>query len=74
MVQDNSIQSVEEKFGEKVRGLRKKKHLTQEQLAVISGMHRNYISDTERGKRNISLMGISRLAESLNCNIKDFFE
>lgn len=74
MTHNNNVQTVEVLFGKKVRRIRKQRKLTQEQLATISGMHRNYISDTERGKRNISLLGISRLAKSLDCNIKDFFD
>lgn len=53
------------KFGEKVRELRIKKGLSQEELAEISGLHRTYISSLELGKRNVSLVNIYALAKAL---------
>ena len=52
-------------FGEKVRELRMKKGLSQEQLAESSGLHRTYISSLELGKRNVSLINIHALAKAL---------
>ena len=52
-------------FGEKVRELRIKKGLSQEQLAEASGLHRTYISSLELGKRNVSLINIHVLAKAL---------
>jgi transcriptional regulator with XRE-family HTH domain len=53
------------RFGERVRELRIKKGLSQEQLAEISGLHRTYISSLELGKRNVSLINIFALAKAL---------
>jgi len=53
------------KFGEKVRELRMKKGLSQEELAELSGLHRTYISSLELGKRNVSLINIHALAKAL---------
>jgi transcriptional regulator with XRE-family HTH domain len=52
-------------FGQKVRELRIKKELSQEQLAELSGLHRTYISSLELGKRNVSLINIYALAKAL---------
>lgn len=52
-------------FGEKVRELRIKRGLSQEQLAESSGLHRTYISSLELGKRNVSLINIHALAKAL---------
>jgi transcriptional regulator with XRE-family HTH domain len=53
-------------FGRNLRRLRMSTGMSQEGLAHISGLHRTYISSVERGKRNISLTNINKLADSLN--------
>lgn len=53
------------RFGERIRELRIKKGLSQEQLAELSGLHRTYISSLELGKRNVSLINIYVLAKAL---------
>jgi len=53
------------RFGDRVRELRIKKGLSQEQLAELSGLHRTYISSVELGKRNVSLINIFALAKAL---------
>jgi transcriptional regulator with XRE-family HTH domain len=40
--------------------------MTQEQLAEFAGLHPNYISSVERGKRNISICNIERIALALD--------
>ena len=56
---------IQKKFGEKLRELRKQKNLSQEDLAFKSGLHRTYISDIERGSRNVSLKNIEKIAKAL---------
>lgn len=53
-------------FGAHVKNLRIKQEISQEQLASLSELDRTYISGIERGKRNISLLNIIKLASSLN--------
>ena len=53
------------KFGEYILKLRKAKNLSQEQLAELAGLHRNYIGGIERGERNVALVNIVRLAKAL---------
>jgi transcriptional regulator with XRE-family HTH domain len=52
-------------FGERVRELRTALGLSQEELGFRSDLDRTYISDIERGKRNVSLINISALARAL---------
>jgi transcriptional regulator with XRE-family HTH domain len=53
------------KFGLRVRYFRKKRRLSQEDLAAEAGLDRTYVGGVERGERNISLLNISKLARAL---------
>ena len=47
--------------------------ISQETLAERAGLHRTYISDVERGARNISLENISKLSIALETSIGTLF-
>lgn len=64
---------IRKQFGMRVGQLRRSKHLSQEDLADLSGLHPTYISGIERGKRNVSLKNIRRLAIGLHIRIADLF-
>ena len=61
------------RFGKAVRQIRQEKHISQEELADMCGLHRTYLSDVELGKRNISLENIEKIADSLNMTISEIF-
>lgn len=52
-------------FGLRLVEIRKEKGLSQEKLALESGIARSYLSGVERGKRNIALINIHKLANTL---------
>jgi transcriptional regulator with XRE-family HTH domain len=52
-------------FGKRLAQLRKQLGFSHEALALESGIARSYLSGVERGQRNISLLNICRLAETL---------
>lgn len=61
---------MKEKEIKKVLGLTVRKHrlkmgVSQEKLAELTDLHRTYISDIERGTRNVSAINIVRLARAL---------
>ena len=57
--------------GAKVRTLREKSGLSQEQLGFESGLHRNYVGGVERGERNIGIVNIGKLAKALGVKPRD---
>jgi transcriptional regulator with XRE-family HTH domain len=58
-------------FGEKLRKVRQKAGLSQEKLAELAGLHRTYVSSVERGRRNISLENVQRLAGALGVSMAE---
>lgn len=53
-------------FGDNVRRLRHQRGLTQEQLAFEAKIDLTYVGGIERGRRNPSLIVITRLASALS--------
>ena len=52
-------------FGKQVRKLRLERRLSQEKLAELADLHRNYVGGVERGERNIAIINIVALAHAL---------
>ncbi|MGY6521456.1 MAG: helix-turn-helix domain-containing protein [Mongoliitalea sp.] len=65
---------IKEKFGIRLKTLRKEKGLSQEELAERSGLNRPYISGIEQGKRNVSLEVMEKLAEALGVRMMELVE
>lgn len=59
--------------GKRVKELRNKLGVSQEELADIAGLDRTYITSVECGKRNISIVNIEKLAKALNVTLAEFF-
>jgi transcriptional regulator with XRE-family HTH domain len=52
-------------FGERVRARRQELGKSQEQLADDTGLHWTFVGQVERGRRNISLHNILKIAHGL---------
>lgn len=64
---------VKKQFGARLKQLRHAKKLSQEELANKTSLHRTYISDIERGDRNVSLENIHKLAKGLGVHTNELF-
>lgn len=60
-------------FGTSVRAWRKRLGISQEELAERAELHRTYVSDVERGARNLSLESMTRIAHALRISVANLF-
>ena len=63
-----------EKFGERIRDLRKECGWSQEGFAEECGLDRTYMGGVERGERNLGLRNIERIADALGITIAELME
>lgn len=63
-----------EAFGNRVRQIRRKAGLSQEELALLAQLDRSYIGGVERGERNVSLINIHKIAHALKVRPETFFQ
>ena len=59
------IDDIKLKLGKRIKEIRIKSGYSQEELASLAKLHRTYISDIERGGRNVSVENIEKIAKAL---------
>lgn len=69
-VKDNIL----ERFGQRLRHLRKSKGFSQEGFALECGLDRSYVGAVERGERNLSLRNIRTMATKLDLTLSEMFD
>jgi transcriptional regulator with XRE-family HTH domain len=62
---EKTLPQLRKAFGKRVRELRQIAEITQEELALKSGLDRSYVGQVERGERNVSLGNIHKIAAGL---------
>ena len=62
-----------EAVGEAIRGFRSELDVSQEKLGEMAGLHRTYVSDVERGRRNPTAWTLLALASTLKKKPSDIF-
>ena len=60
---------IKQSVGKRVKELRNKIGISQEELADSAQLDRTYITSVECGKRNISIVNIEKLANALNVTL-----
>ncbi len=61
-------------FGKKIKIERIKRDLSQEDLAVLAGLHRTTLGGLENGKNMPNLETIARLANALNMTLPEIVD
>jgi transcriptional regulator with XRE-family HTH domain len=59
------------KFGKRVRTLRLDRGWTQEEFAHRTGLNRSYMSEVERGKSDVSLSTLQKIAKALGISLAE---
>ena len=72
MVAKKNIDTVT-KLGYKIRIERQKRKLSQEKLAELSELNRNFIGMVERGETNITVKNLENIANVFDMDIQDLF-
>ena len=66
--------SARDVFARNLRQSRRLKDLSQEALALQAGLSRTYLSEVERGARNIAIDNMGLLAETLGVSLRDLVD
>ena len=61
------------KLGLKIRIERQKQKISQEKLAELANLNRNFIGMIERGETNVTIKNLENIANALELDIKDLF-
>ncbi len=65
---------IQTKIGLRIKELREKQNLKQEQLAWQAGVDRTYMNYVENGKRNITVKNLEKIViDGLKMRLSDFF-
>ena len=67
----NKQQTLSAQFGIYVGAKRLQMGITQTELARLAQINRSYLSELEKGKAGISLDKAEKIANALNCKLRD---
>lgn len=70
MTSDKSL-SARLRLARNLRKLRADRSLSQEALADLAGVHRNYLGGIERGERNVGIDNLEKLAGALDISLAE---
>ena len=62
------------KLGLKIRIERQKRKTSQEKLAELSGLNRNFVGMIERGETNVTVKNLENIANALDLPIQELFK
>jgi transcriptional regulator with XRE-family HTH domain len=65
---------IKSKVGKRIREIREKVEMSQKDLAYSSDLDRSYIASVESGQRNISIVNLEKIANSLGVSLSELFK
>lgn len=66
--------TLRKRLGDRIKLLRFQRGWSQEVLAELSGLHRNYIGHVERGEINTGFRNVYQLAEAFALSLSEFLD
>lgn len=66
--------NIKKELGQRIRSLRKRQGLTQEEMADKCGLHWTYIGGLERGERNPTLTTMQKVGEGLGVSVHELLD
>ena len=63
--------SLQKRIGNRVKELRAKTELSQEQLGLQAGLDRTYINSVENGRRNVSVNTLAKISYALGASLTE---
>jgi transcriptional regulator with XRE-family HTH domain len=61
-------------LGSAIRERRDELEVSQEQLAEMIGVHRNYVGTIERGEQNLTIETLVRFADTFKCKPSELLD
>lgn len=65
---------IKTQVGKRIKELRNRLGISQEELAFRSEIHRTYIASLEVGKRNVSIETLEKVVKALDVSMSEFFK
>ena len=62
----STVADLQSIIAKNVRSYRESKGLTQQELADLADLHRNYILEVEKGSRNLTVITLEKIAQALS--------
>ncbi len=66
--------TIDEQIGKRIKTRRLQLHMSQEELAIKTGLSRTYIYYVETGKKSLTIKTLSGIREALKVNFTYFFQ
>ncbi len=67
------MEDIKIRVGTRIKELRNKLGISQEQLGFKADLDRTYINSVEAGRRNISIVALEKICLALGSNMASFF-
>lgn len=64
---------IQKDVGKRIKELRNRLGISQEELGFRANVHRTYIASLEVGTRNVSIATLEKIVNALNVSMSEFF-